>query len=94
MRKEEDVAIHTPYDDFKALDIAEAEKNLMRAILKSALDDYDKSGDPGKEARRYIDSNDDSYLYSFLCVCRHLELCPKTIRTVVGLVPGIQILGE
>lgn len=87
MRNEDDVAIHTAYDDYKALDVAEAEKNLMRAILKSALDDYNKSGDPGKESRRYINSDDESYLYSFLCVCHHLGLCPVTVRTMARLEP-------
>ena len=38
MRNEDDVAIYSAYDDYKSLDVAEAEKNLMRAILKSALD--------------------------------------------------------
>ena len=94
MRKDDDVAIYTAYDDHKSLDLAEAEKNLMRAILKSAMDDYNKSGDPGKEARRYINSNDDSYLYSFLSVCRHLGLCSDTIRTVSKLHPDMAIAPE
>lgn len=91
MINQDDVAIFTAFDDHVAMDIAEAEKNLMRAILKSAMEDVRKTGDPGKEARRYLMSNDDGYLYSFTSVCKHLDLCPKTIRTVVGLVDGVNL---
>lgn len=92
MNNHEDVAIYTAFEDFTATDIAEAEKNLMRAILKSAMEDVRKAGDAGREARRYLTSNDDSYLYSFISVCRHLDLCHTTIRTVVGLVDGVDLL--
>lgn len=89
MENKDDVAIYSAYDDYKSLDVAEAEKNLMRAILKSAMDDYNKSGEPGKEARRYINSQDDTYLYSFTSVCYHLGLCSDTIRTVSKLQPEL-----
>ena len=91
MTNQDDVAIFTAFEDYTATDIAEAEKNLMRAILKSAMEDIQKTGDPGKEARRYLTSNDETYLYSFISVCRQLDLCPKTIRTVVGLVQGVAL---
>jgi hypothetical protein len=81
----DDSAIYTAYDDFKGMDSAEAEKNLMRAILKSAMDDIRKRGEPSKEALTYFLSEEDYYLFSFLSVCRHLGLCPRTIRTMVGL---------
>jgi hypothetical protein len=80
-----DTAIYTAYDDFQGIDSAEAEKNLMRAILKSAMDDIRKHGEAAREALHYFLSEEDYYLYSFLSVCRHLGLCHKTIRTVVGL---------
>ena len=80
-----DTAIYTAYDDFQGLDSAEAEKNLMRAILKSAMDDIRKHGEASREALNYFLSEEDFYLYSFLSVCRHLGLCHRTIRTVVGL---------
>jgi len=82
---DKDIAIHTAYDDFKGIDSAEAVKNLMRALVKSAMDDMRKKGEAAREAIRYFQSEEDYYLYSFLSVCRHLGLCPRTIRTVVGL---------
>ena len=81
----DNVAIYAAYDGHKAQDSAEAEKNLMRAILRTAMEDIQKRGEPYRDARRYLMSNEDLYLYSFLSVCHHLELCHKTIRTIVGL---------
>ena len=79
------VVVFTAFEDFSAPDSAEAERNLMRAILRSAMDDMRKRGEPYRDARRYLMSNDNYYLYSFMSVCQHLDLCPKTIRRLVGL---------
>ncbi len=82
-----DSAVFTAYEDHKGVDGAESEKNLMRAILHQAMEDIKKGGDKSRDAGRYfIDARDD-YLYSFVSICRHLELCAKTIRTVVGIIP-------
>lgn len=81
----QDTPVFTAYEDFNPLDIAEPEKNLMRAVLKSAMEDVRKRGEPYRDARRYLMSNDELYLFSFLSVCYHLNLCPKTIRRVLGL---------
>lgn len=90
-QKSSDVAIYTAYEDHKASDIAEPEKNLMRAVLRTAMEDIRKRGEPYREARRYLLSNDDFYLYSFLSVCHHLNLCPRTVRTIVGLTTGADL---
>lgn len=81
----DNIAIYAAYDGHKGQDSAEAEKNLMRAILRTAMEDIQKRGEPYRDARRYLMGNDDLYLYSFLSVCHHLELCHKTVRTIVGL---------
>lgn len=80
-----DSAIFTAYDDFTPRDSAIAEKNLMRAILRTAFEDMKKRGEPYRQARHYFQSNDILYIYSFLNVCYHLSLCPKTIRTRLGI---------
>lgn len=77
--------IFTAYEEFEGLDTAEPEKNLMRAILQTAMDDIRKRGEPYREARRYLMSNDRFYVYSFLNVCQHLDLCPRKIRKLLGL---------
>lgn len=81
----EDTAIFIAHDDHVSRDIAESEKNLMRAILRTAMDDLRKRGEAHRDARRYFLGTDDFYLYSFRSVCNHLQLCPKTVLTIVGL---------
>jgi len=80
-----ETAIFVAHDDFKKRDIAEAERNLMRAVLQTAMEDIRKKGETYHDARRYFGSTDDYYLYSFLSICYHLDLCPRTVRTIVGL---------
>ncbi len=80
-----ETAIFVAHDDFKRRDVAEAERNLMRAVLQTAMEDIRKKGEVFNDARRYFNSKDDYYLYSFLSICYHLDLCPRTIRTLVGI---------
>ena len=84
-RNKTETAIFVAHDDYNKRDEAESEKNLMRAILQSAMEDIRKKGEAHRDARRYFSSKDDFYLYSFLSVCYHLDLCPRTIQTVIGL---------
>lgn len=81
----ENTAIFTAFDEHSQNDPAEAERNLMRAVLFTALDDVKKSGDAQREARRYLLDNRDYYLYSFMSICQHLKLCPHTVRYIAGL---------
>lgn len=81
-----DAAIFTAYEDHKGIDLSEPEKNLMRAILRSAMDDIEKDGNVARQARRYFLSKDEDYLYSFETICSQLDLCEKTILELVGLV--------
>ena len=81
----EETTIFIAHEECVSLDIAESEKNLMRAILRTAMDDINKQGELARDARRYFLGGDDEYLYSFRNVCNSLELCPKTILTIVGL---------
>jgi hypothetical protein len=80
-----ETAVYVAFEDYVPLDPSEPEKNLMAAVLKSAFDDLKKQGAPYREARDYILSNDTRYIYSFVNVCLHLGLCPKTIRALMGL---------
>lgn len=83
----DDTAIHTAYEDYETLDSAMPERNLMRALLKTALDDIRKSGDVYRDARAWLLSSEEEYLYSYVSVCRHLNMCPVTILRVCGLDP-------
>ena len=80
-----ETAIYTAYDGYQIRDSAEAERNLMRAVLRSAMEDLRKSGEPYRDAKRYFLAADEQYLFSFRSVCSHLNLCPKTMLAVLGL---------
>jgi hypothetical protein len=81
-----ETAIYTAFDDYEQRDSACAEKELMWAVLQTAIEDMKGSGDTLRQARKYFLSSDDQHLYSFLNICTQLELCPYTIRTTLGVV--------
>ncbi len=83
-----ETAIFVAFDEFMQFDASQPEKTLMAAVLKSALDDLCKKGQAGRTAKEYLLSSEREYLYSFSNVCLHLGLCPKTVRTVLGLRGG------
>lgn len=84
-----ETAIFFAFDDYNKHDPAEPEKTLMAAILKSALEDLKKVGAPARAAKEYMISNDRNYLYSFINVCLHLDICPKTVRALFGMGPKV-----
>lgn len=88
-----DTAIYVAYDEHVAHDEAEAERNLMRGILQMAMEDLLRPGDVQRDARNYLLDNRDSYLYSFISICNHLNLCPVRIRRKCGLIsdPSAQV---
>lgn len=81
----DDTALFTAYEEFQGFDTAIAEKNLMRAILRSAIEDMKKRGEYYRQARSFFLSENDSYIYSFLSICRHLGLSCEAVRNYVGL---------
>lgn len=81
-----DTAIYTAFDDLETRHDGAPERTLMYAILRTAMEDIHKSGEPYREARQYLLNNDESYLFSFLSICNHLQLCPRSIRRASGLV--------
>jgi hypothetical protein len=85
LRTDNAFSLYTAFDDSSAPDSAAAERKLMRAILRSAIEDLKRSGEPYRQARKYFLSNDEDYLFSFICICNHLGICPVTIRTRLGL---------
>jgi len=86
--KRAETAIFVAFEDFAQFDASQPEKTLMAAVLKTALDDFTKKGQQGRTAKEYLLSNEKEYLYSFTNVCLHLGLCPKTVRTMLGLRGG------
>ncbi|MBX7137540.1 MAG: hypothetical protein K1X83_06100 [Oligoflexia bacterium] len=77
--------IYVAYDDHEPFDPSRPERNLLRAVLSSAMSDMQKGGTSAEKAQEYFLSPEDDYLFSFRSVCNFLELDPKTILIVVGL---------
>lgn len=80
-----DSAIYTAYDDFEPKDPAAPEKNLLLAILLTAIRDLEKAGSTGQHARDYFMDSDDSYVFSFVSVCTLLGVDPERVLTHLGL---------
>lgn len=80
-----DSAIYEAFDDHTPIDPAVAERNLMRAMLRLALDDLRKGGDPAEDAKDFLLSDEEQYLFSFMSICRELNFCAETVRKISGL---------
>lgn len=86
MSKEpKNAAIFEAYEDSQAWDPSTPEKNLLRAMLITAMADLRKKGKVGRLARQYFLNGNDQYLFSFRSVCAFLDLDPEQILRKVGL---------
>lgn len=86
MNKEE--RNHIAYKGFEELephDPSVPEKELLRAILVTALNDIKKMGDDKRKATEFFLSPDDDYVFSFLSICDYLRLDARRILVVAGL---------
>lgn len=84
-KKSKNTTIYVAYEDYEPFDPSLPEKNLLRAILSTAMSDIKKSGEAGRKAMQYFLDQDEEYIFSFRSVCNHLDLDPKTIMWVVGV---------
>lgn len=85
---EKNTAIHVAFEECPPHDTALPERNLLRAILLTAMSDLKRPGDIQREAVDFFMSEDERYVFSFVSICNHLDLDPKKILMVTGLLPG------
>lgn len=85
VKDDKNTAIHVAYDDFLPFDPATPEKNLLRAVLLTAMSDVKKKGEAGRRAMEYLLSQEEDYLFSFVSVCNFLDVDPQKILVVTGL---------
>lgn len=78
-------AIYVAHEDSPPFDPAAPEKNLLRAILMSALSDLRKSGETGKKAQEFFLDIDEDYVFSFRSICSYLNVDPDKILLVTGV---------
>ena len=76
-------AIDTAYEDWANFDPVEPEKNLLKAILLSAISDLKKSGEPAKEAQEFFHDPEEEYVFSFRAICTHLSVDPDKILKAI-----------
>ena len=80
-----ETSVYVAFEDAEPLDSAHPEKRLLRAILLSALSDLKKAGDPSRQAIQYFLNQSEEYIFSFRSVCSYLEIDPKRVLQVAGL---------
>lgn len=58
------------------------EQNLMVAILQDAIESLSASTNPRNynDARAYLLSDDEQWIFSFVSICQHLDLDPDCMR--------------
>ncbi len=81
----EDTAIYVAYDDHQGYDPARPERDLLRAVLMSALSDVKKSGGVQEEARQFFLCEEDDYIFSFRSICQFLSVDPDKVLVLTGL---------
>jgi hypothetical protein len=85
--EEKNTTIYIAYDDFEGFDPARPEKNLLRAVLISAMSDLRKGDGSAVKAREFFLNHTEEYLFSFQSICNFLELDPKLVLMITGLYP-------
>lgn len=75
----------TAYEDIIPWDASTPEKNLLRAMLITAMADYKKKGKVQRLAHEYFTNPNDTYPFSFRAVCRYLDVDAEEILRTVGL---------
>lgn len=78
-------AIFIAFDDYAPFDPSAPEKNLLKAVLMSALGDLRKQGEPCRRAVEYFLSPEEDYIFSFRSVCSFLNLDPQTVFAITGI---------
>ena len=84
-REKKNTAIYIAYDDFEPIDISLPEKNLLKAILLTAMSDLKKEGMTGRKAMEYFLNPEEEYLFSFRSICGFLDIDPNKVLNIVGL---------
>ena len=87
-RDDNNTAIYIAFEDHDPNDPALPEKNLLRAILLTAMSDLKKEGDSCRKATEYFLSTEEDYIFSFRSVCNFLDIDAEQVLVVTGLKQG------
>jgi hypothetical protein len=92
VKDEKNTTIYLAYEDYDAFDPARPEKNLLRAVLISAMSDLRKRDSSSVKAREFFLSQGEEYLFSFQSICNFLDLDSKLVLMISGLYPKPEYL--
>ncbi len=84
-QRERDLQKLVAFEEFSAFDETEPEKNLLKAVLLSALDDLAEPGAESLRATKFFTSQEDDYLFSFRSICSFLNVDPDKVLYVAGV---------
>ncbi|MDZ4784874.1 MAG: hypothetical protein SGJ02_02245 [bacterium] len=84
-RSDRHVAIFTAFEDMIPWDAANPERNLLRAMLITAMHDIRKKGKVQKLAFEYFQNLDETYPFSFLSICNYLGVDSNSVLESIGL---------
>lgn len=84
-RTDKHVAVFTAFEDLVPWDPSNPEKNLLRAMLITAMADIKKKGKVQRLATDYFLNPDETYPFSFLSVCNFLGVDSESILLSIGL---------
>ncbi len=89
MPKEDKHSIaYVGFEELEPFDPSQPEKELLRAILVTALNDVKRGGDDRRRATEFFLSPEDDYIFSFLAICDYLKIDHKRVLKVTGLDPS------
>lgn len=83
--EEKETLILSAFEDEIPFDPSNPEKNLLRALLMTAMADANKSGPVRRQAIEYFLNPDQDYIFSFRSVCDYLGIDPNSILTAAGI---------
>lgn len=85
MERENDSINLIAYEDCEPFDQVRPEKNLLFAVLLSAMNDLKKEGEAHRKATEFFLSGEDDYIFSFRSICDYLSIDPHRILYITGL---------
>lgn len=83
MTKRQETEILNFDDDILPFDPSEPEKALLVAIILNAANDLLSKGREAEVAKGFFKSDDEDYIFSFKCICNHLNVDYRDIRKKV-----------
>ncbi len=94
MSKNRETLIISIDDDFYPSDPVSSERDLLKAVLSSAISDLEKEGYIAKEAVRFFLNPDSEYIFSFRSICEYLKIPPEQVLESTGLVDNPEFMNS